>query len=144
MTFFRAFRNIKSWKSPRNPYKFVFIASALKTKVSGKQSQCQTPYSRFNSVKSQCPWPIKLIRSGNSGNMTNLVSSIVLHGNAFSTCPIYLSGILRNLSPRSFLLITFYCRRPLLWSRRPCFLYLYWKRNHINPKYTGIVCIKHQ
>ena len=52
MTFLTAFCDIKSWNSTRNPYKFVSIASALKMKVSGKQSQCQTPYSRFNSVES--------------------------------------------------------------------------------------------
>ena len=50
MTFLTAFCDIKSWNSTRNPYKFDSIASALKTKVSGKQSRCQTPYSRFNSV----------------------------------------------------------------------------------------------
>ena len=50
MTFFTAFCDIKSWNSTRNPYKFVSIASVLKTKVSGKQSHCHTPYSRFNSV----------------------------------------------------------------------------------------------
>ena len=42
--------HVKSWKSTRNPYKFVSFASVLKTKVSGKQSRCHTPYSGFNSV----------------------------------------------------------------------------------------------
>ena len=50
IAFFKAFCDIKSWNSTRNPYKFVSIASVLKTKVPGKQSHCHTPYSRFNSV----------------------------------------------------------------------------------------------
>ena len=50
MTLFTPFCDIKSRNLTRNPYKFVSIARVLKTKVPGKQSRCQTPYSRFNSV----------------------------------------------------------------------------------------------
>ena len=45
ITFFTAFCDIKSWNLTRNQYKFVSIASVLKSKVSGKQSLCHAPYS---------------------------------------------------------------------------------------------------
>ena len=41
--------DIKLWNWIRNSYKFVSVARGLKTKVSGKQSRCHTPYSRFHS-----------------------------------------------------------------------------------------------
>ena len=50
MTFLTSFCDIKPWNQSRNAYKFVSIAWVLKTKVSGKQSHCHTPHSRFKSV----------------------------------------------------------------------------------------------
>ena len=90
---FYSFYDIKSWNLTWNPYKFVSIASVLKTKVTGKQSRCHSPYSRFNSVLVVCyffaGYTLTLHRSIILGNWYLILSFDLLREKIFTTIDLF-------------------------------------------------------